>query len=206
MTSIAEKTLTADDIATAYAAAGTPPPPSAKPAKPTAPKLPEQLEVENYSQARRMCLNMFGPLVRLYERDFPEGKLYEIAMPGEVIAAAESWKAAVQMAMEVVFENEQEKTPTAGLMPARTRNLTVERRMRLANVLPSAYQGDEQMTALLGVLGLQDHQLFEAQKLLTATTEGKMELREVAAKDLKDLLADGAQRFQRMSQKAAKAK
>lgn len=204
MTSIAENTLTADDIAAQYAAQQNPAPAPAP--KPTAPKLPEKLEVENYSQARRLCLNMFGPLVRLYERDFPEGKLYEIALPGEVIAAAESWKAAVQMAMEVVFENEQEKTPTAGLMPVRTRNLTVERRMRLTNVLPAAYQGDEQMSALFGVLGLYDHQLFEAQKLLTATTEGKMELREVAAKDLKQLLDIGAKRFQREAKKASKAK
>lgn len=209
MTSIAENTLTADDIAAQYAAQQNPAPAPAP--KPTAPKLPEKLEVENYSQARRICLSLFGPLVRIKNIVLPDGtKGVEISLPGVLGVFGKTFKEAIEGGMAAAATPMTDDESYYGwdkvVMPVRTRNLTVERRMRLTNVLPAAYQGDEQMSALFGVLGLYDHQLFEAQKLLTATTEGKMELREVAAKDLKRLLDIGAKRFQREAKKASKAK
>lgn len=162
-------------------------------------KLPEKLEVENYSQARRLALRFFGPLVRLHERNFPEGKLFEVSLPRNVLGAADTWKQAIEMAVQVVQQNEKNKEPTAGLIQERSRNVILAMRMSLFNTLPGSYAGEEKTDVMFGVLGLRDHQLFEVQKLARGTIEGPLDQREPNAKLLKAILMEARKRFHTQS-------
>lgn len=163
-------------------------------------KLPEKLEVENYSQARRIALRFFGPLVRLFERSFPEGKLFEVKLGRNVIGAGDNWKAAIEMAMQLVAQNDKDKEPTEGLIQERSRNVIMAMRMGLFNSLPGSYAEDERTDIMFGVLGLRDHQLFEVQKLARGTIEGPLDQREPNAKLLKVILMEARQRFRTQSQ------
>lgn len=179
-------------------------PPAAEPQPKQAPKLPADMEIKNYSQARRLCLHMFGPLVRLRqdkhlnEANVPE-PVFQIQLGSAVFGTGATWKEAIEVAMDLSTNGDWEKELAPYLMPTKGHNVTTAMRMALANQLPSSYPKEEQGNVLFGVLGLYDHQLFEVIRLNRETVEGKIANREAAALALKKMLDAGNVRFKKLS-------
>lgn len=148
------------------------PRPNAEVPAPEANLLPKDLDIENYSQLRRLARHLFGVGVRVGEKD---GE-HRVVVDGVLLGADKDRKAALESALK--------KGTELKLVRLKPRNVVEDARIR---VLLS--QPDSKRDAIYPLIAkLQDHEVLEAARLNQACTEGKMESRDAALADLQKLL------------------